>query len=62
MVGILDGHFHQGQIMSEGAGFQCTAIAFKALLMAFTRTPDLQGWSSRNPRSLAVVKAAKSEK
>ena len=34
--------------MSEGAGFQCTAIAFIALLTAFTRTPNLQAWSSRN--------------
>ena len=37
--------------MSEGAGFQCTAIAFIALLTAFTRTPDLQAWSSRNVNS-----------
>ena len=48
MVSVLQGHFHQGNIMSDGAGFQCTAIAFVALLMASLRNPNVHPWSASN--------------
>jgi len=38
---VINGNFHQGQIMSNMAGFQCTAIALYALLTVFTANPRL---------------------
>ena len=38
---VKNGNFHQGQIMSNMASFQCTAIALYALLTVFTANPRL---------------------
>ena len=32
MVRIINGRFHQGQICSQAAGYQCTAIALAVIL------------------------------
>lgn len=38
---VTNGNFHQGQIVSNMAGFQCTAIALYALLTIFSIHPNL---------------------
>lgn len=38
---VTNGNFHQGQIVSNMAGFRCTAIALYALLTIFSIHPNL---------------------
>ena len=35
----MNGNFHQGQLVSNMAGFQCTAIALYALITVFSMKP-----------------------
>jgi hypothetical protein len=47
IVRIINGRFHQGDIMSNAAGFQCATIALIAIiLIACNRVPSLQMWSA----------------
>lgn len=45
MVRIINGNFHQGQILSNAAGFQCTAIALAVIfLITSSRVPNPTVW------------------
>ena len=47
MVRIINGNFHQGQILSNAAGFQCTAIALAVIfLIASSRVPNPTVWDA----------------
>ena len=47
MVRIINGNFHQGQILSNAAGFQCTAIALAVIfLIMSSRVPNPTVWDA----------------
>ena len=40
----IQGTCHQGEINSKYAGFQCTSIAYLALVIAFLKGPPWTAW------------------